>query len=264
MSDYETVLLEKAEGTGTIILNRPEKLNAFSIKMSIEFHQALQEMESAPEVRVVVITGSGRAFSAGADVEGFAESLETGREGPAAAFSAGLDTSPMLMRNMRKPTIASINGVAVGMGLTITLPCDIRIASDKARLGFIFARMGLIPEYGSTYNLSRIVGITKACELVFTTRIIDAAEAKEIGLVNQVVPAEELKQATREMANTIAKLPPFAIQLAKRGLYQGLDADFPTQLQFESLGLAACFRSPDHAEAVRAFIEKREPKFKTG
>ena len=266
MSDYESILLEKEEGIGTIILNRPEKLNAFTAKMGIEFHQALQEMESDPEVRVVVITGAGRAFSAGADVAGFAESLQTGREGPAAGAAppAGPVTGPMMMRNMSKPVIASINGVAVGMGFTISLACDIRIASEKARLGAIFARMGLIPEYGSTYNLARIVGIAKACELVFTARIIDAAEAKEIGLVNQLVPAEELNQATTEMASTIAKLPPFAIQLAKRGLYQGLDADLPTQLQFEALGLAACFRSPDHAEAVRAFIEKREPKSQTG
>jgi len=263
MGDYETVLLEKEEGIGTITLNRPERLNAFNAKMLVEFHQALREMEGDSKVRVLVITGAGRAFSAGADVKGFAESLQEGEGGlrAGAGSTAAVDTTPQLMRNMRKPIIASINGISLGVGFTITLACDIRIASEEARLGAIFARMGLIPEFGSTYNLARIVGIGKACELVFTARIIDATEAKEIGLVNKLVPAEELKQATREMATTIAKLPPFAVQLAKQGLYQGLDADLPTQLQFESLGLAACFRSPDHAEAVRAFIEKREPKF---
>jgi len=132
---------------------------------------------------------------------------------------------------------------------------------STARMGANFARMCLIPEFGSTYNLARIVGMGKACELVFTARIIDAQEAKEIGLVNKVVPDEELKKATYEMATTIAKLPPTAIQLARRGLYQGLDGDLPTQLQFEAFGLEACVRSADFAEAVSAFMGKREPKF---
>ena len=265
MSNYETLLVEKEEWIGTITLNRPERLNAFNTKMREEFPQAMREMASDPDVRVVVVTGAGEAFSAGADIHDFAAAVELRGKMPAGgpAPESAINAMPTFMREMGKVIIWSINGVCVGMALTLGLCADIRIASEKARFGAVFTRLGIIPEYGSTYTLSRIVGIAKACELVFTARIIDAAEAKEIGLVNQLVPADELKQATKEMASSIAKLPPFAIQVAKRGLYQGQDADIRTQMQFESMGLDACFRSADHAEAVNAFLEKREPKFES-
>jgi enoyl-CoA hydratase/carnithine racemase len=228
-----------------------------------EFPRAMQEMAHDPEVRVVVVTGAGDAFSAGADIHDFAAAIEMGRTGSAEVPSSELaiNAMPTFMREMGKVVIWSINGVCVGMALTLGLCADIRLASEKARLGAVFTRLGIVPEYGSTYTLSRIVGIAKACELIFTARIIDAAEAKEIGMVNQVVPADKLEEATKEMAASIAKLPPFAIAMAKRGLYQGQDADIRTQIQFEAMGLDACFRSADHAEAVKAFLEKREPKF---
>jgi len=263
MNNYETILVEKEEWIGTITMNRPDRLNAMTSTMLVELARAFRQMEADPEMRVVVLTGAGDAFSSGADLRDSAAALDAGGEG-ALARPERLDAIPAVveaMRGVSKPIIASISGVAVGGGMTISLHCDVRIASEKARFGAVFARVGVIPELGSTYTLSRIVGIAKACELVFTARIIGAAEAKEIGLVNQLVPVDELKQATLEMASTIAKLPPFAIQMAKRGLYQGLDTDIRTQMQFEAMGLYACFRSADHAEAVKAFLEKREPKF---
>jgi len=263
MTDYETLIVEKSDWIGTIILNRPERLNAFNTKMRGEFPRAMQEMAYDPEVRVVVVTGAGDAFSAGADIHDFAAAVAAGgrRSGEVPASELAINAMPTFMREMGKVIIWSINGVCVGMALTLGLCADIRLASEEARLGAVFTRIGIIPEYGSTYTLSRIIGIAKACELVFTGRIIDAAEAKEIGLVNHVVPADKLKEATREMATTIAKLPPFAIAVSKRGLYQGQDADIRTQMQYEGMGLDACFRSADHAEAVKAFLEKREPKF---
>ena len=263
MSKYETLLIEKRDHIGTITLNRPERLNAFDATMRAEFPQAMVEMENDAKVRVVVVTGAGDAYSAGADIHGFADRLTTRGE-PAQQSrdgEAALGRMPIFMRNMSKAVIAAINGVCVGMGLTLSLCADIRLASDNARLGAVFARMGITPEYGSTYNLSRIVGIAKACELVLTARIIDAAEALEIGLVNHVYPAAEFKQATLEMATSIAKLPPFAIRLAKRGLYQGLDTNLEAQLDWEMFAIEASFRSADHAEAVKAFLEKREAKF---
>ena len=263
MNNYETILVEKEEWIGTITMNRPHRLNAMTGTMLVELARAFRQMEADPEVRVVILTGAGDAFSSGADIRDSAQALEAREERSEARAnkSAAIGDIPVAIRDVGKPIIACINGVAVGGGLTIALNCDVRIASEKARFGAVFARVGVIPELGSTYTLSRIVGIAKACELVLTARIIDAAEAKEIGMVNQLVPADELKQATQEMARTIAKLPPFAIQMAKRGLYQGLDTDIRTQMQFEAMGLDACFRSADHAEAVKAFLEKREPKF---
>jgi 2-(1,2-epoxy-1,2-dihydrophenyl)acetyl-CoA isomerase len=263
MSNYETILVDKKDWIGTITMNRPDRLNAMTSTMLLELAWAFHQVEADREIRVVILTGAGDAFSSGADIRDSAQALEKREEG-ALARNERLDAIPALVEAMlmvSKPIIASISGVAVGGGMTISLHCDIRIASEKARFGAVFARIGLIPEFGSTYMLSRIVGIAKACELVFTARIIDAAEAKEIGLVNKLVPADELKQATKEMASAIAKLPPFVIQMAKRGLYQGLDTDIRTQMQFEAMGLDACLRSADHAEAVRAFLEKREPKF---
>ena len=262
--NYETLLYEKADGIATITFNRPEKLNAYTDQMGEEFMDAIKASDEDEEVRVVVLTGAGRAFCAGADVGGFSQAIEEGKVQRAGdnPVSSGAWDSPLIMRSLRKPIIAAINGPAVGVGFTISIACDIRIASEEARLGAVFARVGLIPEFGSTYTLPRLIGIAKACELCFTAKIIGAQEAKEIGLVNEVVPASELMQVTHEMAATIASMPPISIRLMKRGLYQGLDADLATQLQFEATGLYIAFRTEDHAEGVKAFLEKRRPEFR--
>ena len=262
--DFQTIIYEQANGIGTITLNRPDRLNAWNDQVNKEVTEVVKSADADDEVRVLVITGAGRAFCAGADVRGFAQAIEERKldRGAREPIPSMVQSLPLLMRSLRKPLIASINGAAVGVGFTIALACDIRIASEEARLGAVFARVGLIPEFGSTYNLPRLIGIAKACELCFTARIIGAAEAKEIGLVNQVVPASELKAATYEMASAIAQMPPISIRLAKRGLYMGLDGEFASQLQFEATGLNICARTEDHAEGVKAFLEKRAPKFK--
>lgn len=262
--DYETIILEKAEGIATLTLNRPDKLNALNTQMAIELMDALGKVDADRETRVLVITGAGRAFCAGADVNRFhalAEARKRGEPIREESLTAVMGRGPAMLQEMGKPIIAAINGPAVGFGCTLAAACDIRIASDGAVLGAIFARIGLTPEFGSTFNLPRLVGIAKACELVFTAKIIDAKEAKEIGLVNQVVPAAELMKATREMALTIAEGPPIALKLAKRGLYQGLETNLATQVQYETLAINACFQTQDHAEGVSAFLEKRKPKF---
>lgn len=258
---YTTLLLEKREKIGTITFNRPEKLNALNRQSFDEFIEALSDMDRDSEIRVVIITGAGRAFSAGLD-------LEEARSGPS---ESGLQVVPIqgsvawiphMMRNMRKPIIGSINGAAVGAGFTIALSCDIRIASEEARMSAAFVRVGLIPELGSTYTLPRLIGIAKACEIVFTGKIIGAAEAREIGLVNEVVAKGELQTATYKMAGEIAQAAPIPLQLSKEALYQGLDSDLVTQIQFEQLGQSTCFKSEDFREGIRAFIEKRAPIFK--
>jgi 2-(1,2-epoxy-1,2-dihydrophenyl)acetyl-CoA isomerase len=263
--NYETIILEKEEGIATITLNRPDKLNAWSAQMGEEFRDALNDIDNDDTVRVVVITGAGRAFCAGADVGGFDAAIKA-ELSPAQRVRNETKKDILgctVMRRMLVPFIASINGPAVGVGLTLPLACDIRIASDKAKLGAIFSRMGLIPEFGSTYNLPQIVGIAKACELVFTGKMIEAAEAEKIGLVNQVVPHNNLRQVTMEMASSISKGPPLAIQMAKLSLYQGLDADLHTQSVWERLVQNYLKYTDDHKEGVKAFLEKRQPVFKS-
>ncbi len=261
---FEAIMLEKNEGIATITLNRPEKLNAWSLQMGEEFLEALNDIENDNMTRVVVITGAGRAFCAGADVGGFDTAIKA-QLSPAQRVRNESKKDHLgctVIRRMLVPFIASINGPAVGVGLTLPLACDIRIASDKAKMGAIFSRMGLIPEYGSTYNLPQIVGIAKACELVFTGKIIEADEAEKIGLVNQVVPHEDLQKATIDLARSIAQGPPLAIQMAKLSLYQGLDANFQAQSIWERLVQNYLKYTEDHKEGVSAFLEKRQPEFK--
>ena len=258
---YTTLLVEKEAGIGTITFNRPDKLNSLTHQGFDEFIQALLEMDADSEVRVVIITGAGRAFSAGLDID---EASKGPREFDlqAVPLQGTLAWTAHIMRNLKKPIIAAINGSAVGAGFSIALASDIRIASEKAKLGASFLRVGLVPEIGSTYNLPRLTGIAKACELVFTGRIIDAQEAKEIGLVNEVVSENELRDATFKMATQIAEVAPIPLQLARKALYQGLDCDLPTQIQLEQLSQSTCFKSEDYKEGMKAFLEKRSPVFK--
>ncbi len=262
---YSTITLEKAEGIATLTLNRPEKLNALNEVMAAELLDAVTHVEEDKDTKVLVITGAGRAFCAGADVkELFLKGIDQRKRGkPSFDITSWLERLCLQLRNMPKPTIASINGHAVGIGVTLPLQCDVRIASEEAMFSLPFVRLGLIPEFGSTYALTRLVGIAKACELIFTGKFIGAKEAKEIGLVNEVAPTAELEKTTHEWAKTITQGAPIAIQLAKKGLYQSLDASIESQLRYESLALNILLRSEDHEEGIRAFLDKRQPNFKS-
>lgn len=261
---YETIILEKKENIATITLNRPEKLNALNPKMREELLDVFGVIDQDDEVRVAVITGAGRAFCAGADIkESFLSSIEERKRGISEDITrAYAELAPLALANVKKPVIAAINGSAVGFGCTLTLVCDIRIASENARFSLAFPRMGIIVEFGSSYFLPRLIGVGKACELAFTAKMIDAQEAKEIGLVNQVVPVSELSKTSYEMASSIAKLAPLSIRLTKRALYRGLDNGLTSQVQYEVLANNYLRETEDHEEGVRAFLEKREPAFK--
>ncbi len=261
---YSTITLAKAEGIATLTLNRPEKLNALNETMAAELLDAVTQVGQDDDVRVLIVTGAGRAFWAGADVkELFLKGIEQRKRGEESFdIIDWLERLCLQLRNLPKPTIAAINGHAVGIGVTLPLQCDIRIASEEAQFSMPFVRLGLIPEFGSTYALTRLVGIAKACELIFTGKFIGAKEAKEIGLVNNVVPTAELQKTTFELAKTIAQGAPLAMQMAKKGLYQGLDTDIQSQLRYESLAFRILLWSEDHDEGVRAFLDKRQPKFK--
>jgi len=262
---YETIILELEDQIATITLNRPEKLNAENNKMADELVDVFQAVDRMEEARVVVITGAGRAFCAGADLkERFLPRIEEKKKGVIRDVTQEFsELGCLALAHIRKPTIAAVNGPAVGVGCTLALSCDIRIASTEAKFGFPFVRVGLSPEFGSTYYLPRLIGIGKACELIFTGQTIDAQEAKEIGFVNQVVAPDQLKEVTYGMAGKILKMPPIAIQLSKRALYQGMRApDLASQLQNETFAFVHLLGTRDHEEGVKAFLEKREPVFK--
>jgi 2-(1,2-epoxy-1,2-dihydrophenyl)acetyl-CoA isomerase len=262
---YETIILEVKDRIATVTLNRPEKLNAENNKMADELVDVFNALDRLEEAGVVVITGSGRAFCAGADLkERFLPRIEEKKKGIIRDVTQEFsELGCLALARIRKPTIAAVNGPASGVGCTLAVSCDIRIASTEAKFGFPFVRVGISPEFGSTYYLPRLIGIGKACELVFTGQTLDAQEAKEIGLVNQVVAPDRLKEATYGMAEKILKMPPLAIQISKRALYQGMRApDLASHLQYETLAFVHLLGTQDHEEGVKAFLEKREPVFK--
>ena len=259
---YEQIELTVDGPIGTVTLNRPEKLNTWTPIMGAELTDAFRQLDADRAVRVVLFTGAGdRAFCAGADMSFFAEQI---REGGGTAQRGGpsrIEDFPMLMRKLSKPTIAVVNGYALGVGATMPLLCDLRIAAAEAQIGFLFARMGVMAELGSTYLLPRLVGTARACELMFTGKRFTAAECERMGLVNRVVPRAELAGAARALAAEIAECAPLSIMLTRQALYQGLENTFEAQLRFEAYALDYLYRTDDHAEAVAAFREKRTPVF---
>lgn len=264
---YETITLAKDNGVATIALNRPQRLNAWTPQMGADLAHAFRDADRDAAVRAIVFTGAGRAFCAGADMDFFASQIAQGGgmaegEGGAAVGPARVEEFPALMRGLSKPTIAAINGYALGVGCTMTLLCDIRLAAEEAKLSFLFPRMGVMAELGSTYLLPRLVGLGRACEMMFTGRMYTAAECERAGLVNRTVPADSLLPAAVEMANEIAQCAPQSVALTRQALYQGMQTTFEAQVRHEGFTLEYLYRSADHAEAVRAFKEKRAPKFR--
>src|SRR5437762_1272431 len=256
--DYETILYDLTEGVLTITLNRPEVLNAFNGKMGSELLDALKKAERDLAVRCVVLTGAGRAFSSGEDLK--ARQAE-GITGFGATLRDRYNPIVLKMRNMEKPVIGAINGVAAGAGCSLALACDLRIASDKASFMEVFVRVGLVPDSGSSFFLPRLVGLGKALEMAFTGDPVNADEAFRIGLVNRVVPAEELESATRELALRLAKGPTKAIGLAKRAMNRALSMDLVEILEYEVHAQETAGGTEDHKEGLAAFLEKRTPDY---
>lgn len=263
----KAVLLEKDEGVATITLNRPDALNTINMQLREELIEVLKEVSEDKEVRAVLITGAGRAFCAGGDVKLQLERMERG-ERPVETKEIiqspriGLGTAVILISNMEKPVIAAVNGVAAGAGCSLALACDIVFASDKARFSAAFVRIGLMPDTGGTYFLPRHVGLHKAKDLVFTGDMIDATEAERIGLVNKVVPADELMEYADNYARRLAKGATRAIGMAKIAMNRAVTVDLTSALEFEAYAQSICWQLEDHKEGVDAFKEKREPVFK--
>ena len=261
--DFESIRVERADGVATITLHRPDRLNAWTPVMGREMTEAFRAADRDPDVRAVILTGAGRAFCAGADMDFFAGQIRSGGgTGGAGGDGPGrVEEFPALMQHMSKPTIAAINGYALGVGCTMTLLCDVRIAATDAKMGFLFSRMGVMAELGSTFLLPRLVGIGRACELMFTGKQYPAADLERIGLLNHVVAGDELLGRATALAREMAQCAPLSLALTRRALYQGLSATFEAQVRHEAYALEYLYRSHDHAEAVAAFKEKRAPRF---
>jgi 2-(1,2-epoxy-1,2-dihydrophenyl)acetyl-CoA isomerase len=243
----------------TITLNRPEKLNAFAGTMREDLLAALQACESGSGTRVVILTGAGRAFCAGGDVE-FMAALQRQRD--VAAFRRLLDAGRdviLQITSMTKPVIAAVNGVAAGAGCNLALACDYRIASEHAKLGETFVRIGLHPDWGGTWLLPRLVGRSRALELLMTGRIVGAEEALALGMIDRLVPAAELLSATEAFARMLADAPPLALAGIKRAVALSGGNDLAAQLDLEAEHQLRAFASQDAAEGMAAFFEKRSP-----
>ena len=233
---YETILCEVDAGIATVTLNRPERLNAYVPQMGEDIVAAFQALREDDAVRVVILTGAGRGFCSGVDLDAL-KAQQAGAEtgpGPRLGEEAFLRSFPPELLEYPKPVIAAINGAAVGVGITMVLPCDVRLAAVHAKLGVPFTRLGILPGLGSSYLLSRIVGEGKARELVLTSRLILATEAREIGLVNRVVPGDELQGVAREMALEMAACDPDALAMAKQLLSAGPQGDMAQAMRNEA------------------------------
>jgi enoyl-CoA hydratase/carnithine racemase len=265
-----TILTDLADGILTVTLNRPDRLNAFTVPMQRELCDVLDRVDADPAVRVVVITGQGRGFCAGADLASGGDTFDIDAGSPATGSprSAGKHRDEGGLVTLRlyactKPVIAAINGPAVGVGVTMTLPMDIRLASETARFGFVFARRGIVPEACSSWFLPRVVGINTALEWTMTGRVFDAAEALERGLVRSVHPADELLPAAYEIAREIAtNTSAVSVAMTRQMLWRMLGEDHPMAAhRVDSPAIANLGRSNDAREGVTSFLEKRPPVF---
>ena len=262
--DYEQILTDTSEGLLTITLNRPDRLNAWTGQMGHELRAAFDAADGDDDVRAIIITGAGRAFCAGADLEGGGETFDYRKRDTAGA--AGRDNGgefTLRVFDSKKPVIAAINGPAVGVGATMTLPMDIRLAADDARIGFVFARRGIIPEACSSWFLPRVVGISQAMEWVSTGRVFDAQEGLDGGLLKSLHPKDELLDAARAIGREIAEnTAPVSVALARQLMWRMLGAEHPMYAhRADSRGMVARGQSADAVEGVTSFLEKRPAVF---
>jgi len=259
----QEIVLDKEGGTAVMTLNRPERFNALTTNMYSELPEILDQLGKDDEVKVVILTGAGKGFCAGSDVsDRLGKRLEKGGEDSRFQNLQQVGKVALDFANFDKPIIGAINGAAVGAGLSLSLLCDMRLASEKARFGAIWMNVGLIADVGATYYLPRIVGREKALELMLSREIIDADEALRIGLVGRVFPHDRLMGEAMKLAESITEAPPVAVELTKRGLQRSLENNLKMQLDYETYAQNICRQTDDHKEGVAAFKEKRKPEFK--
>lgn len=262
MTQFETLLLEVADGVATVTLNRPAALNAFSVPMQRELAVLIPQLAGDDAVRAVILTGAGRAFCAGGDIgemEAVADPVPlAGRN----KLHRMLTTVLMPLLRLEKPVIAAVNGAAVGAGMNLALAADITLVAETATFGQVFVKVGLVPDTGGLYLLTRLIGLNRAKELCFTGRMVSAREALELGLVNRVVAPDGLMPAALALAQELARGATAAIGLTKSLLNMAPTASLEEMAEFESYALAVVLSTDDHREGIRAFREKRSPQFR--
>lgn len=257
---YQTIIYEKEDSIALITLNRPDSLNAINLKLAQELEQVIDEIAADDSARSVIITGAGRAFSAGADIK---EMMSPGETSLGTQLARGKPLSFFnRIESLDKPVIGAINGLAIGGGCEIALVCDLRIASTAARFGFGEIKIGVIPAGGGTVRSPRLIGIAKAKELLFFGDPVDAEEAYRLGLVNKVVPPESLLDEAKKWARTLSQRPPLALKAVKSCVNVGMQMPLSAAIDFEAKEAAILVNSEDRQEGMRAFIEKRPPEFK--
>src|SRR5207245_7858772 len=249
MAAYDRVMVEIAAGIGTVTLNRPEKLNAFDAEQCQELHEALRMLAGSDAVRVIVLTGAGRAFCAGADLS----VLETDGH---SLVAAGKEVT-LTIRSAPQPVLAAVNGPAAGGGANLALACDYRIASDQASIGQVFHKLGLVPDWGGSFFLPRLVGTAKALELVWSARMVPAAEALALGLFDRVVPHERLQPEARALARLWASHPPLAVRRAKEALYLSEQRSLAAMLDLELAQQMELFATPEAQRRIGASRAQR-------
>jgi len=255
---YETILLDRLDGMGILTLNRPKVFNAINAQMIREMKAAIEELHQDLTVGVVIITGAGKAFQSGADIE------ELSRMSPLdiLRWNQGVVENFEALEKMRQPAIAAMNGLALGGGLELALACTLRIASESAKMGFPEVKIGILPGAGGTQRLPRLIGKGLAAEMILTGEMIDAAEAYRIGLVNRVVPADQLMPTAEELARKILRNAPVAVALAKDAMEVGKNLPLEGAIQYAQKNCITCFATEDMKEGTSAFLQKRSPHFK--
>jgi enoyl-CoA hydratase/carnithine racemase len=261
---YEHIRVSRDGGIVTLTFNRPETRNSMTPAMGDEVVRAVEEIRADPSARVFVLTGSGKAFCSGGDLSMIAR--DTGAaQGTTAPSMVGAPREfyarYLAIRKLAIPTIAAMNGHAIGAGLCIALACDLRIAAADAKMGMTFTKLGIHPGMGATYFLPRLIGTARACDLFFSGRVFDAAEAERLGIVNRVAPREGFEAAVRALAQEIAACAPVAVRMVKESIYRGVQHSLEEMLDYEALSQGFTFTTADAREGVMAMIEKREPKF---
>ncbi len=258
MKPYKTILVEKKEGIAYLTLNRPEVRNAFNQEMIDEIRDALRLIDKDEEARVLIITGAGKAFQAGADIA----ELSVMKPMELLRWNEGIVRINAALEKLRQPVIAAINGAAMGGGLELALSCTLRVIAESVKMALPEVKLGIIPGTGGTQRLPRLIGKGRAAEIVLTGGLLDAAEAHRIGLVNKVVPHGEAMKAAEELAKEIMANAPIAVELAKDALEVGKDLPLEQAVQYSQKNCVTCFSTEDMKEGMAAFLEKRKPDFK--
>ena len=256
---YESLLYEVSEHVATITFNRPEKMNTWNAQVASELSEAMLKANTDDEVRAIVLTGAGRAFCAGADLEGGGDTFANRDENGGRQSDEGRNTRNVYPNEIDKPVIAAINGAAVGVGMTYPMLCDIRLASEGAKMGFVFTRRGMMPELAAHLIVQRVAGLSNAADILLSGRIFTSEEALEMGIVSKVFPRGQLLDAAHEMAKDYANTAPASVAITKHLLWQGLDSSPKKMMEAEGPSFAWLGNQPDAKEGIISFLEKRAP-----